>query len=428
MKTASVVLLLAALLSMPAEAKSHFNSKRRMITDPTAGPAFKSIVMADMNGDGLKEFVGFTQDSGGFKISIGTTGYGPTVIASFDSHFEWWNWRMPNDSVIQIREVFVGKFTSTSKENFCFRSRANYYAPAYDQIFCFELVGSTIVKSLGSATTVPIGWTAGRGVVTGDFDGDGLDELLTYNTGDGSDVRMFAYNQPMAGDSEGGLIEKNGIDPGNLTAFSAPGSVEMHVGNFANHAGESIRDDLFVLNTYTRQSWVFHARKPGAGLTTFWGYVGPVNGTTWGNEEVSVADADGDGYEDLIAHDTLYGNNRFLTLNNACVYCAMPYKQPESGQLPWYGSANETHLYFGKMAFFWGEGGNTNTRDDVMLLDVPAKTYHRYDARWCPAGSSGCGSAGARTYWYLLPAFAAERAADELRRRAVAQAVSPHLF
>jgi hypothetical protein len=265
-------------------------------------------------------------------------------------------------------------------------------------VYCFELYGSTLIESIGSGFTVPTAWLAGRQLITGDFDGDGFDELLTYDGSTGADARMWEWNQPAGIPSDRGFSAKLDFDAANLSGLSSPGGIVMYAGNFANFSGEGVRDDLLVYNLTTRDSWVFHSRYAG-GKTVFWGLYGPWGPLTTGAEEISVADADGDGYEDLITHDTQYGNNRFRSLQTSTLLAPLAWAHPDSGNLPTFGSPNETHLYFAKMSYFPGEGGNTNTRDDVWLFDVPANYYRRYDARFCDPSWSGCPSYGLQTYW-----------------------------
>ena len=61
MRTKLIGLVIASLIvALPVAAKTHFNSKQKLITDVAASPQYRNLVMADMNGDGLKELVGYT--------------------------------------------------------------------------------------------------------------------------------------------------------------------------------------------------------------------------------------------------------------------------------------------------------------------------------------------------------------------------------
>jgi hypothetical protein len=386
--------LALTLLSAQAFAKTHFNSRTKIITDTSAGPRFRSLVMADMTGDGLKEFVGFTQDINGFEISVGQGDYPNSLIARMDSHGSA-SWLNADGSAVLIDQVFVGKFTSSSKENFCFRSRTPAYYGVYARVYCFEVSGSSVVQSYGSGFTVPVSWLAGYQQLAGDFDGDGFDELITYDGGNGGNVHMFEWNQYVAGAIYMGLSDKSDFDASNLSGFNFIGGISMYAGNFANFSGEGTRDDLFVYNQTTGNSWVFHSRLAG-GKTVFWALIGPYGGLLTSREEPVIADADGDGYEDLITHDTLYGWNRYRSLQTPTLFSSLASNHPDQGNIKTYASATENHLYMGKLRYVY-EGGSSLMRDDAIEYDVSTATYHRYDARFCAPAS--CGGSGVQTYW-----------------------------
>ena len=75
-----------------------------------------------------------------------------------------------------------------------------------------------LVQTFGSGLTAPPAWQQTHAYTVGDFDGDGLDELLTYNGSNGSDVMVFEYN-PSA--TFQGFWNKSEFDRGSLASFEA---------------------------------------------------------------------------------------------------------------------------------------------------------------------------------------------------------------
>lgn len=393
----TLLLTTVAVAASSAEARTHFNSREKLITNASASPRHRNLFLADADGDGKKDLIGYTQDAWGWEISVGNaTTYTTPLKARLDSHANPSQFRMPNGAVISIQHVFAGRFTDRVREDICFRSTASGYYWESGLILCFRMTGGTLVEVPGSRVTAPPAWRASHAYTVGDFDGDGFDELLTYDGGDGRDAMVFEYNPAVGGRIDYGFWNKADFDRGNLTGFSSPGAISMLVGNFADHWGEGTRDDLFVFNHTTKQSWVFHGRRDGAGRTTFWVRSGPSGAITTGAEWPTLADADGNGYEDLILHDRNYGNLRFLSLGDTSLYQPLPYGSPVPGQLPWFGSATEHYLLFGELNTF-SEGGGSERRDDAIAFIVPWNEYRAYDARYC---ASGCGSAPMRTYWW----------------------------
>lgn len=394
MNTTKRLLTITALVlaASPAAAKTHFNSREKLFTNASASPPHRNLILADMDGDGRKDLVGYTQDAWGWEISVGdATSQNTPLKARLDSHGDP-AFRMSNGSVVSIDRVFAGHFTSSLREDVCFRSVANGYYWDSGRIYCFMMSGGALVQTAGSSLSAPPAWQQTHAYTVGDFDGDGLDELLTYNGSNGGDAMVFEYTPS---GSLQGFWNKSDFDRGNLAGFYAPGAITMFVGNFADHSGEGRRDDLFVFNHTTRNAWVFHARRDGAGKTTFWVRSNVTGSLTSGNEWPTIADADGNGFEDLILHDRYYGNLRFLSLGDFSHFQPLPYGSPVQGQLPWFGSATEHYLFFAELTTF-AEGGGSERRDDVLAFIVPWNQYRAYDARFC---ASGCGSP-MKTYWW----------------------------
>jgi hypothetical protein len=357
-----------------ASARTHFNSLTRMRTS-----AYKNLSLADVNGDGRADLVGFTQDEYGFKISVGSADWPNPLMASFDSH------GVAGWGGIHIDKIFTGHFDSPTRESVCFRSKTNGYDPYWESIYCFVLYGSSSTLSPTSSDPSPHTWDPGDAYAVGDVDGNGYDELLVYSPWNIRSLDVYDYAH---GPAQG--FWHHDFDLGNLPASWSGNFTELYVGDFADFGvdGSGRRDDLLIYNRSTGELQRLDSRVAG-GKTVYW-VAWNTFGTVQANEEIGVADADGNGFEDLILHDTQNGLVRFLT--TLWPVNALPYGQPEQGQIPTtFTTPFGSRIYWGLMKYHAGEGGNTNTRDDAFVYFPGSDSYSRYDARFYN---------GVRTYWW----------------------------
>jgi hypothetical protein len=377
---------ITALLATSGDAwaRTHSNSLTRMRTS-VYGNHFS---LADLNGDGLSELVGFSQDEYGFKISVGSADWPNPVIATFDSHGK------PEWAGKHIGQLFTGHFDNRDRESVCFRSRSNGFDFYWESIYCFSLYGNTLYQTTSDPS--PRTWDPGDAYAVGDVDGNGYDELLVYSPYNIRSLDVYEY----ARGSHFGFWGYD-FDRGNLPTAWSGQLTELYVGDFADFSvdGSARRDDILIYNRSTGEMQRLDSRVSG-GKTVYW-VAWNTFGTVHANEEIGVADGDGNGFEDLILHDTQWGGLRFLT--TLWPVNALPYRQPEQGQIPTFSQATESHVYWGLMKYHPGEGGSTNTRDDVFVYFPASDSYSRYDARF---------SAAIRTYWwYYTKPVAAIKAA-----------------
>jgi hypothetical protein len=221
-------------------------------------------------------------------------------------------------------------------------------------------------------------------VLVGDFDGDGLDEILFYNRDTGVvRVQKYRVNE--------GFFPMPRLDYGNLSANPAAlkNSV-LWAGHFHEFDEEGRRDGLLVYNMSTGQIRSFDARRdPTSGGTVFWwGF--DTGGLVAFKDRISVADVNGDGFDECVLYDIETGLVRFfrLELNRKTAFLKRLVCQ-EQGQIPVgknYVAFGETKrpgvLIWAKMKRFPGEGGKTNARDDVFVYNREALTLTRCDARY----------------------------------------------
>ena len=253
------VLLTLLVIASEAPAKVHSNSATMMPYH---------ITTAGVYADGLARYIGYSQDATGFELSVAEANspLRPRIVMDSHAYPEW--------NGMQIDKLWTGRFTDahTNADSICFRSKFNRdTAWSRRPIYCFVTAAlytdppKEILLQVSNAPS-PVEWTLDNSqYLVGDFDGDGYDELLTYNPYShwGANIHIFKYNR---GTNQ---FEVAPIDLGNLAGFVWEGMIQIHAGNFADFPGEGRRDDLLIYNTTTGQVARFDARV-SAGRSTFW--------------------------------------------------------------------------------------------------------------------------------------------------------------
>jgi hypothetical protein len=353
----STLCLTALLLATAAAARSKSNSYTQLKT-----PHGEQLVLADLDGDGLKEFVGWSQSSGRFQLSA--MGPDRALDAWFDSTGK------DQFDGVYIRTFFTGYFDSHARESVCFYAPSiNLYPP---RIFCFMKSGATFVPT--SVFQAPGEWSYDSKYAVGDFDGDSFDEVLVYAK-DGEDLAILKYNQ--LGYQYG--FSRWNIDYGNLAHFRWPGGVQIFTGHISQYPNEGVRDHVLVFNTTTRQVALYQARQYNGSTTFWWAFTSA--SVVGANEEVRMADVNGDGFDDLVLHDIWYGGTRFLNADN---WTLPPVPSTSSGQIPRFPTETENHLYFGILDR--NSSTTSEGRRDDALVWTGDGYYNRYDTTL----SKGC--------------------------------------
>ena len=356
--TAAGCALFIAVLSPFATAKVHSNS---MLPRP------ENLHLADVDGDGVAEWVGYENGSpydpygGGYVMSIARTDFYTTPLLTIDRRYR------TTGNTATIFKLFTGHFIP-GQESVCIYTSTGH-------VQCFVLYGTNWTYWYVDQPATP-SW--GNEIIVGDFDGDGLDEVLLYNRWTAA-IEMWKYQTDTA---RFGPVTN--FAPGNFGDDAAiiAGSPLVMVGDFADF-GDGRRDDLVVCNGAGQVSR-YDARSDAYGRTTFWiafrtrpgvAHCGSSEGTT-------VANVAGWGFESLIVRDNSSGVIRFLDMRSMTPAgdlgpVSFPFTPPpDQGQI----GPGDGILVWAKMSHWPGEFG-TDTRDDVFLYTADTM-LNRYDARF----------------------------------------------
>jgi hypothetical protein len=372
----SRLITVALFCTIAGQGKVHSNTQL---------PAPGNMHMADVDGDGVADWVGYESSPGsGYLLSMVKTDPNATRIARIDRTAYTGN-------TASITRLFTGRFRSPNKESVC------TYLYDSNRVQCFELGLANIpnwyvdqTAYSGSAPFFPSGFY-GSEIVVGDFDGDSLDEVLLYNRSNGT-VRLMKY---VANDVFHQVVN---FLPGNLgdDAAMIAGCVVL-VGNFANFNSEGTRDDLLVYNPRSGQISEYDARRDPAGRTTFWIAFRTRYGVVSAAQDITIADVQGFGYEACVLRDRTTGAisfRRMGTVNST-------YDLDDLGRGGWLiapvmqgniAAAGSGYLMWGKMNYSPSEPGGSR-RDDVFLYTTANVSLVRFDARYDS-------NKPAYTYWY----------------------------
>jgi hypothetical protein len=369
---------LALGMACAALARSH---DRSSIYRPTwLGPdgEHASFSLADVDGDGLSEWVGAHSPSdNGYDFAFADTSFTPTRIPGARTLYLY-------GSGTNARYAFTGRFSSKLKDTVCVLSTGLSYLRLRTWIDCYESHGGEGAIGVSLRQSHDLAYAMPRyfddvlgGYAVGDFDGDGYDEVLTYDMYDGSDMHLWRYDLAL-----GEFAETSDFDLANMTGFSVDGggAVSVLAGDFGVIDGGVRRDAIAIYSNTTGLVWRYDARKPDAGKVRFWwAYTGlgaPAN------QEATLADADGDGRDDLVMNDTATGQLRFFSLARFAeahadgAWYLVPLSDTgvavSQGQVST-GSV-EQHVLFGKAAWF------SAARQDIFTYQPATGSISRYDA------------------------------------------------
>lgn len=276
-----------------------------------------NLGLADINGDGVLDWIG-QDDQQDYDVDLyAGSGIDITYILS--------GW-VGRDHIMKPLYTITGHFWNTARLDTCGVSQTSLVWPN-KLVNCFEVYrgalyhfgsahGATGNEIINDLPFRPDATSELRGYTVGDFDGDGYDEILTYNRFNGTEVRLYRYDRPA-----GRFTLNTSFALGDLAAFNVPGGVEMLAANFHDPDGAR-RDDLVVYSRSTRVLWGYRSLLV-SGQKTF--------GANWqaaltfgSQHQLIVANVNGDAHDDLVVVDTTTGVTQFRWL----------YKRPSCIPLP----------------------------------------------------------------------------------------------
>ena len=151
--------VLAVFATTLAHAKVHSNS---MLPQP------EHLRPADVDGDGLAEWVGYANDTtyGGYAISIARTDFATTPLLRVDRRTR----TTGNRSL--VNKLFTGHFLFTGQESVCVYTNTG-------RVQCFLMPSGSHSEYWYADQPATGSWA--REILVGDFDGDGYDEVLLYD-------------------------------------------------------------------------------------------------------------------------------------------------------------------------------------------------------------------------------------------------------
>ncbi len=292
----------------------------------------QNLQLADIDADGYSDFIQYASN----KIFVSRTDFARTGILHLYTGRP-------------IKRILTGDFHGDRYDQTCVitdDNRLACYGPSPDKkdLWWWFTQGSFLGDN--------------EDAITGDFDGDGREDVLVYPRGGGA-YRMYS----MKGDHF--FAPTPAFSSGNLGTAAA--GLRLRAGDFDGDG----RDDLMIVND-AGQIVYYASVFDGTSHTFWWGW-SSAGGVVAPGIQVTTARIDDDNTDDVALHDQAHGSTRFLRM----VY-GLPPLNVKRGQL---SDARASLLFWGALHGPVSERGNT-TRDDAMVFDLSTRMFVRSDARW----------------------------------------------
>jgi hypothetical protein len=317
--------------------------------------------LADIDGDGLAELVSVN----GNKVFVNRIDQAGTGVGHhyFDQN---------------VREVAFGRFTAgVDRQELC-------AAMDNGTIECLRWVSAdqrfTVWLSHGpnfnGNATIAAPSTADR-MIVGDFDGNGVEELMLHNPTSGVTTFLVATDFGCTGNGFCGLyfVGKKATYTSTASGFNLSNK-EVYAGKFGTSAQ---RTDLLIVDRSTGKGYRFDsATGTGSFFTTL-----RLVGTTASNEisssevlAIANVDANASNTDALVTYTPATGASRILRVTTGSHYQTVP-GMPSTlvGTSP-----AGSRLIFAKTAN-WNEPGST-VREGFVAYDAGQQIYLRFDARF----------------------------------------------
>jgi hypothetical protein len=314
-------------------------------------PIPQNLQLADINADGLSDFVQFSSN----KLFASKTDFDKTGILHLYTHRP-------------IKRVLTGDFSGGGYDQTCIITDDNALA-------CYGI--STDRRELWWWFTQGSFLGDNEDAIVADFDKDGRDDVLVYPRGGGA-YRMYSVKGSWFFDPT------PGFNAGNLG--TAASGLQLRAGDF-NGDG---RDDLMIINGYRQV--IYYVSVWDGTYHTFWWSFSSVSNFVGADDQVTVARIDDNGADDIVLHNRVTGATRFHRMEyNGGSPPAITHVS--TGQI---STAGNSQLFWGYMRGSINETG-AYWRDDAMVYEQGWNGFVRSDARWD----------GARlTYWWVYTQYA----------------------
>jgi len=295
----------------------------------TAFPMPGNLQLADADGDGIDDWVIVD----GALVIVAEVDFAPVGMGygklGGAPHHMW-----------------SGHFTSTTRDDIC---------GAYGRkVQCVRLDGRTLTQVSIQKSFVD----ASDRVIVGDFDGNGVDDLLVHKLS--------------AATAELWTVGASGFERADATRFSL-GDLEgqlasrtLLAGNFLDHGGEGTRSDLLVIDDRNGTATRYDARRSGNGTRFERIWIVAAGFAT--GKQVLLANVRGTAYDQIVTRDPASSQTRFYEPILASSGVLTPITQ----------NVDELGAHPGASAFLADLANRTSSadklRDDVLLFDPADQT------------------------------------------------------